>query len=147
MAITGSYSRTLDEKQRLAVPKRLRTQFAESGKDLDKLYVAPESEHSLGLYSSEAFENLATRLAEKTTNRAEVRNYLRLFYARAERVDLDGQGRIRIPDRLVEYARLDHEVMLVGVHDHAEIWDSKLWQEFLEKHTPNFDEMATKAFG
>ena len=143
MAITGSYSRTLDEKQRVAVPKRLRMQFAESGKGL---YIAPESEHSLGLYSSVAFDNLATRLAEKTTNRAEVRNYLRLFYARAERVDLDGQGRIRIPDRLVEYARLDHEIMLVGVHDHAEIWDSKLWQEFLEKHTPNFDEMATKAF-
>ena len=146
MALTGTYSRTLDEKQRLAVPKRLRMQFAESGKESARLYVAPESEHSLGLYSPAAFEKLAARLAEKTTNRAEVRNYLRLFYARAERVDLDGQGRIRIPDRLVEYARLDHAVTLVGVHDHAEIWDSKLWQEFLEKHTPNFDEMAMKAF-
>ena len=105
MAITGSYSRTLDEKQRIAVPKRLRVQFADSGQGL---YVAPESEHSLGLYSSDAFDNLATRLAQKTTNRAEVRNYLRLFYARAERVDLDGQGRIRIPDRLVEGVLYHH---------------------------------------
>ena len=146
MALTGTYSRTLDQKHRLAVPKRLRMQFSQSGQELASLYVAPESGESLGLYSPEAFEKLANRLAESTANRAEVRNYLRLFYARAERVDVDGQGRIRIPDRLVDYAHLRHEIMLIGVHDHAEIWDRKLWEDFLSKHTAHFDEMALKAF-
>ena len=90
MALTGTYSRTLDQKHRLAVPKRLRVQFSQTGQELASLYVAPESGESLGVYSPDAFEKLANRLAESTANRAEVRNYLRLFYARAERVDVDG---------------------------------------------------------
>lgn len=147
MALTGTYSRTIDEKRRLAVPKRLRVQFATSGEEPTSLYVAPETEHSLGLYSLESFEKLAARLADGTTNRAEVQNFLRLFYARAERVDMDGQGRIRIPERLMDYAQLKHDVMLLGVHDHAEIWDSATWEQFLEKHTADYDEMARKAFG
>ena len=147
MALTGTYSRTIDEKHRLAVPKRLRGQFAVAGEEATSLYVAPETEHSLGLYSLEAFEKLAERFAEGSTNRAEVQNFLRLFYARAERVDMGGQGRIRIPERLMKYAQLEHDVMLLGVHDHAEIWDRSTWEQFLEKHTADFDEMARKAFG
>ncbi len=143
MALTGTYSRTLDNKRRLAVPKRLREEFSKD--DLECLYVAPGTDQSLALYSPLAFETLATKLAGITSNRAEVRNYLRLFYARAEKVDLDNQGRIRIPDRLASLAKLDRDVVLLGVHDHAEIWDVTLWDSFLNQHTSHFDEMSDRA--
>jgi MraZ protein len=78
--------------------------------------------------------------------RADIRNYKRLFYGRAERVDLDSQGRIRIPDRLVAFANLQKDVVLIGVHDHVEIWDTVTWQQFLEKHTTDFDSMAAGVF-
>lgn len=139
MPLTGTYIRNLDEKQRLAVPKRLRVQF--STPEPTSLYVTPESEGSLGLYAPDAFERLAARLEAKSTNR----NYLRLFYARSEQVDLDNQGRIRIPERLAAYAQLKHNLVLVGVHDHAELWDQDVWEAFLERHTPEFDQMANDA--
>ena len=111
MTLTGTYARTLDDKHRLAVPKRLREQLGND--DLKSLFVTPETNQSLGLYSPEAFEQFAKRLQEHTSNRADFRNYLRLFYARAEEVELDSQGRIRIPDRLVEYGQLKHDVVLL----------------------------------
>lgn len=144
MPLTGTYQRNLDEKQRLAVPKRLRDQFGEG--ELTSLYVAPGTEKSLELYSPQAFNSLASKLSERTTNRAEVRNYLRLFYARADEVPLDKQGRIRIPERLVEFAGLKHDVVLLGVHDHAELWDLQVWEEFLRSQGSRYDEMATQAF-
>lgn len=144
MPLTGTYLRNLDEKYRLAVPKRLREQFSE--KEPASLYVAPGTECSLALYSPAAFERLADRLAERSSNRAEVRNYLRLFYARAEQVPLDTQGRIRLPERLIEYAHIDHDVVLLGVHDHAEIWNLQLWEQFFNEHISEFDSMATQAF-
>ena len=144
MVLTGTYSRSLDEKRRLAVPKRLRDEFG--NKDVTCLYIAPGTDRSLTLYAPDAFERLAQRLAQSSSNRADVRNYLRLFYARAEKVDLDGQGRIRIPDRLAMLAQLGREVVLLGVHDHAEIWDRAVWELFLEKHSTDFDEMAEQAF-
>lgn len=144
MPLTGTYERTLDDKQRLAVPKRLKEQF--SSEELTSLYIAPGTERSLTLYSPQAFNALASRLAEKATNRIDVRNYLRLFYARAEEVPLDGQGRLRIPERLVEFAQLKHDVVLLGVHDHAEVWDKQLWETFLQASSTQFDDLATHAF-
>lgn len=144
MPLTGTYQRNLDDKQRLAVPKRLRDQFGEG--EIHSLYVAPGTSRSLELYSPQAFNTLAVKLAERTTNRAEVRNYLRLFYARADEAPLDRQGRIRIPERLAEFAQLKHDVVLLGVHDHAELWDRTLWEEFLQSHGSQYDDMATQAF-
>ncbi|MEX0702827.1 MAG: division/cell wall cluster transcriptional repressor MraZ [Planctomycetales bacterium] len=144
MTLTGTYSRALDEKQRLAVPKRLREQFG--AEQIDSLYVAPGTDKSLSLYSPAAFEELARKLAQQSPNRAEVRNYLRLFYSQAESVPVDGQGRIRIPERLVAFAGLQKEIMLLGVQDHAEVWDREHWERFVAANEPGFDDMASRAF-
>lgn len=141
MALTGTYLRTLDEKRRVAVPKRLRDDFGEA--DLDSLMIAPGTEKSLVVYSPQGFERFAAKLAASGGHQ----NYLRLFYSSAERVDLDGQGRMRIPDRLADYAGLRREAYLLGVQDHAELWDKEGWDAFVTTHTPAFDEMAIKALG
>ena len=142
MALTGTYTRNLDEKNRLAVPKRLREEF--SADQLESLYVAPGTDRSLLLYAPKAFERLARRISRQSPNRA--RNYMRLFYSRAEKTELDSQGRIRIPERLIEFAQLDREVVLLGIEDHAEIWNAQVWEEFLGEHGAAFDEIAAQAF-
>ena len=142
MALSGTYARSLDEKQRLAVPKRLCEDFNEA--DLNNFYVARGTDKSLVLYSPAGFEKLARRISRQSANRD--RNYKRLFYSSAERVELDAQGRIRIPERLVEFAGLSREVVLVGVHDHAEIWDAAAWENFMKATGPAFDDIANQAF-
>lgn len=144
MALTGTYPRNLDEKKRLAVPKRLWDEFGEE--ELKSLYIAPGMDKSLALYSPTEFEKLANQIAQRPATRADVRTYTRLFYARAEKVDLDTQGRIRIPDRLADLAGLQRDVVLVGVHNHAEIWDAKIWEDYLAAQGPEFDEYASQAF-
>jgi MraZ protein len=142
--LTGNYTRVIDEKLRVAIPKPLRRQLSQE-EDLT-LFVAPGTERSLFLFSPASFHDLGERVAQRATNRAESRNYLRLFYSNAEEVTLDVQSRIRIPERLVTHAALKHDVVLVGVHDHAEIWDKELWDAFLSAHTSQFDDMASHAF-
>jgi MraZ protein len=144
MPLTGTYSRNLDDKRRLAVPKQLRDEFGDA--KLASLFIAPGTDRSLALYSEAAFDRLAQRLADHSPNSADVRNYLRLFYARAERAELDSQGRIRIPERLVQLAELERNVVLLGVHDHAEIWNQDHWESFLGEHSREFDRMASQAF-
>ena len=144
MALTGTFERNLDDKRRLAIPKRLREGF--SNEEFNCLYIAPGTDGSLSLYDSKAFDRLAKRFAQSESNSIGNRNYLRLFYARAEKSDLDSQGRIRIPDRLADHAHITREVVLLGVHDHAEVWDRRRWQSFLEEHSPEFDQMAEHVF-
>jgi len=139
MPLMGTILRTLDEKRRLAVPKRIKDDFAEE--PLDSLIIATGTERSLVVYSPKGFEKYAARLSSAPENQ----RYLRLFYASAERVEFDSQSRIRIPDRLAEYAGLSRDVYLLGVQDHVELWDKEAWDNFQATHTPEFDQLAFKA--
>ncbi len=145
MSLTGTYHRTVDEKQRLAVPKKLKEALLLETEYT--VYVAPETDRALTLYSGHEFDRRATRLVELSAQRTEVRNYQRLYYSQAEQVELDAQGRIRLPERLMEFAGIEQEVVLLGVHDHIEIWDRIRWGDFLQQHSAEFDKMSTAALG
>ena len=110
------------------------------------MYIAPGTDQSLALYTEEAFARLADRLAQASPTRQDVRTFNRLFYARAQRVELDSQGRVRIPPELAELARLDKEVVLLGVQDHMEIWAAERWKSYLAERQGHYDEIAEAAF-
>lgn len=145
MLLTGSFARALDEKLRIAVPKRFRD--ALTGPECEALYVAPGTDRSLAVYSEESLNRLAERLASVSPTRQDVRAFSRLFYARAQRVEVDSQGRMRIPSDLAELAQLSKEVVLLGVQDHLEIWSAENWRAYLDEKQPRYDDVAETAFG
>ena len=145
MFLTGTFSRSIDEKLRVAIPKRLRDEL-ERPKG-GGLYVAPGTDQSLALYAEEAFARLAEHLAGASPTRKDVRAFTRLFYARAQRVELDSQGRVRIPRELADLARLEKEVVLLGVQDHLELWSAERWEAYLAEKQTHYDEIAEAAFG
>jgi MraZ protein len=51
-----------------------------------------------------------------------------------------------IPDRLVQLAGLKHEVILLGVRDHLELWDAGRWEDYLAQNASRFDAVAEGAF-
>ena len=143
MALTGTYERTMDDKLRLAIPRQLRDGFRDASSE--ELYLAPGNEGCLSVFSKAGFEAFATKMATVSTGRVQVRNFLRLYYSQAECVQVDKQSRIRIPDRLVKMAELKHNVVLIGVHDHVEIWDKERWDSFLSQNESQFDTLTTEA--
>jgi MraZ protein len=144
MFLTGAFGRSIDEKLRVAIPRRLREAW---GCDRQQgIYIAPGTDQSLALYAEEAFARLADRLAQASPTRQDVRTFNRLFYARAQRVELDSQGRVRVPPELAELARLDKEVVLLGVQDHIEIWAADRWKSYLAERQGHYDEIAEAAF-
>jgi MraZ protein len=144
MLLTGTFTRAVDEKLRLAIPKRLRDALDchEGG----VLYVAPGTDQSLALYSENALARLAERLAAVSPTRQDVRAFTRLFYAQAQQVEVDRQGRIRIPPELAKLAGLDSSAVLLGVQDHLELWAADRWQAYLANKQTHYDEIAETAF-
>ena len=143
MALTGTFERTVDDKLRLAIPRPLRDGFPEA--DAEEFFLAPGNEGCLSMYSTAGFEAFATKMASVSTGRVQVRNFLRLYYSQAERVQVDKQSRIRIPERLTKMAELKHNVVLIGVHDHVEIWDKERWDLFLSQNGSQFDALTAEA--
>ena len=144
MVLTGTYVRSIDEKLRVAIPKSLRE--AVKCRQGGVLYVAPETDGSLAIYTEEAFGRLAERLTSASPTGHHVRAFTRLFYARAQRVELDGQGRIRISSELANLAQLGREAVLLGVQDHLELWARDRWDTYLADKQARYDEIAEAAF-
>lgn len=142
MLLTGTYPRSLDDKNRIALPKRARELLAEP----KILFVTPGPDQCLWLYTKEGLEQLAEKLDRTPATDAEARIFRRLYFAQTEAVDVDRTGRILIPDRLVQFASLAHEVILIGVRDHLELWNAERWQQYLAQNAPRFDAVAEGAF-
>jgi MraZ protein len=142
MLLTGTHPRTLDEKKRLVLPKKVREQLG----DPATLFVTPGPDQCLWVYTQASLEQLAERLDQTPATDAEARVFRRLYFAQMEAVDVDRSGRILVPDRLLQFAGLEHDVALIGVRDHIELWDARRWQDYLTANAPRFDAVAEGAF-
>jgi MraZ protein len=142
MLLTGTHLRSLDDKNRMALPRRVREQLEAP----ETLFVTPGPDQCLWLYTQAGLEQLAAKLDEAPATDAEARVFRRLYFAQTEAVDVDRTGRILIPERLVQFAGLRHEVVLIGVRDHLELWDAQRWQRYLAENAPRFDAVAEGAF-
>jgi MraZ protein len=142
MLLTGTHPRTLDDKKRMLLPRRVREMLD----DPETLFVAPGPDQCLWVYTQAGLEQLAAKLDQAPATDAEARVFRRLYFAQTEAVDVDRTGRILIPERLLQFAGLRHEVVLLGVRDHLELWDAQRWQRYLAENAPRFDAVAEGAF-
>ena len=141
MLLTGNYERTLDEKLRLALPKPLRESLSDEG----PLIVTPGTDGSLALFPEASFAAFAEKLAARSPTGRDVRAFSRLLYAQSHRVEVDAQGRIRLPAELAQLAGLEDDVILLGVGDRIELWNKSRWEAYLSDLTPRYDQLAEAA--
>lgn len=122
--LIGSYVSTLGDKRRVAVPKRFLTELGEHP-ILAKWY-----EDCLLLVSDDFWQKLLGRLTgEAKVLKLGVRDIERFILGSAFTVDADAQGRIILPDLLVNYAKLKKDLVFVGLTDRVEIWDKEVWDK------------------
>lgn len=134
----GEYKHNLDYKGRVAVPKKFRTELKSGAiitKGLDKC---------LFLYPKESWEQLTERLRQLSVTQADTRAFGRYLFGGASEVEFDSLGRIKIPDYLLAYASLSKEVMLVGLLDRVEIWNSKKWEKLAVEIESKGESIAEK---
>ena len=143
MLLTGTFRRTIDQKERISIPKPLRELML--GTEGSGQFVAPGMDGCLSVMPEETFRALSRRLAERSPAAREVRDYSRLFFSRAHRVVPDSQARLRLPSELVQWAGLEGEVAIVGAGDRLEIWAGQRWDRYVAQRAEKFDELAELA--
>jgi len=121
--LLGQHEHSLDDKNRLTLPARLREQLG------DRLVVTAGLDGCLNAYAEGEWESQVRRIRELDSLSRESRMMQRYFFASAVPVELDKQGRIVLPASLLEHAGIEREVTVAGVHDHLEIWDRARWHE------------------
>jgi MraZ protein len=126
--LLGTHTYQLDPKGRISLPARFREAFADGavltlGQD-GCLFCFPRAE-----WDARAAEVRSLPLSD-----AGSRAYSRLFFGKAERADLDGQGRLLVPQRLRAEVGLDKEAVVLGVSERMEIWDRAAHERYESLH-------------
>ena len=121
--LIGQYKSKLTDKDRLALPKKLRNSLGE------EMVIARWYENCLVLVSGNGWEDLLGRLSGTAGPITEpVRDIDRFIYGMAFEVKLDKQGRFIVPELLKEYAGIKSEVVFIGLGDRVEIWSASEWK-------------------
>lgn len=124
--MTGEYQHSLDSKGRLSIPARLRDELG------NVFYVTLSMEKCLSAYSAESWQKFLDKIEEMPYVKQQK---MRPLFSQAARCELDGQGRILIPQKMRDFAGLIKNVTVVGCNNHAEFWDSERWNAINTKET------------
>ena len=136
--LLGEHEHSLDDKNRLTLPAKLRVAFE------DGVVVSRGLDGCLFAYPRDEWEALAARITSLDPLGEDGRAMRRHFFAGASQGELDKQGRLVLPPTLLEHAGLGREVTVAGVYDHLEIWDRAKWRQQLHEVEGSAEDVAER---
>ncbi|MFS0701290.1 division/cell wall cluster transcriptional repressor MraZ [Cellulomonas sp. 179-A 4D5 NHS] len=136
----GTYTPRLDDKGRLILPAKFRSQLAPG------LVMTRGQERCLFLLPMDEFRRMHEQIRQAPVTSKQARDYLRVFLSGASDEMPDKQGRISIPPMLRTYAGLDREVAVIGAGTRVEIWDLAAWETYLAEQEAGYAETAEEVF-
>ncbi len=83
----------------------------------------------LAIYPLPEWERIEREIQDLPTLKPAVKRFQRLMLGYATDLELDGNGRLLLPQSLRDYAQLDKAVVLVGLGNKLELWSEPLWLE------------------
>ncbi len=124
--LLGKTNITLDTKGRIAIPARYREQLV----DLcdGKLVVALNPiDGCLNIYPQGEWQKCMRKMDQVQNKSHDFRELQRVIYANANEIDMDGSGRVLIPQELRETVGLQKNAVLIGHNDKFELWSEEEW--------------------
>lgn len=137
----GEYNHTIDTKGRVIIPAKFRDKLGEA------FVITKGLDGCLYGYANEDWQVFEDKLSSLSITNKDSRQFTRFFLAGAADCEVDKQGRILIPSVLREFARLEKDVVLVGVSRRIEIWNKEKWSEITAQYDDNMDEIAANLDG
>jgi MraZ protein len=124
----GSELCMLDAKGRITVPARMRRNLTAEANNT--FVILRSFDPCVNLYPADEFAQFDAKLSAALSEGDEdAREFARGIYATADEATLDSQGRLNIPDHLLEWAGVKKESMLIGNRSHLELWNPKTYEQ------------------
>ena len=123
---SGAYEHSVDGKGRTVIPARFRAKLGER-------FVMTRGLHGcLWVFSERAWPDVQTKLVPRTLLDQRGIRLERYFLGAACECVPDKQGRVAIPQMLMEHAGIKSgdSIWIVGLTDKLEVWNKSRWDEF-----------------
>ena len=136
--LIGQYNHSIDDKKRLAIPNKFKSVFGK------KVVVTRGLDTCVFVYTIKEWGKIAEKLVSGSLGSKDSRDLNRFFLSGATEVEVDGAGRILIPEYLKEFAKLKDKVIFAGLYSRAEIWNEEEWEKKQNDVSSRADEVAGK---
>lgn len=130
----GSFQHSLDPKKRLTIPAVWRAQVGKP----ESLYVLPDfHDRCLNVIPAAEMRLKLEKARQYALSNAKAQEFLRKLGANSDLVSWDTQGRIRICDKLLNFAGIEDQVTMVGAFNKFQLW--------CPRHHPDSEEIDQAA--
>lgn len=141
----GEFECRLDSKSRLALPAALKKQLPPEANG--RFVINRGFEKHLALYPLHEWELITSQLNRLNLFVQKNRQFVRYFHRGATELMLDNSGRLLLPRRLLSYAGIQEELILLAYGNRIECWDRELYDTLLENEPEDFASLAEEIMG
>ena len=124
--MTGNFEHKIDAKGRLFIPSTLRDELGEV------FHVTISVEECLTAYSKDSWEHFLEKVRAMPIRK---QSKMRPFFSNAARCEMDGQGRILLPQKLRDRIGLGKDVTVVGAGTFVQFWDTETFKQIDDQET------------
>ena len=138
--LLGEFNHSIDAKNRMFIPAKFREELGES-------FVIFRSvrDRYIKVLSNEEWAKYTAPI--KALPRKDAERAMRLLTQDAASVSPDAQGRIIIPQALLDHAGISKDAVVVGCDDYVEIWAAELRVTCIEEEDPGAVRATLESFG
>ena len=141
----GNHPTRVDEKGRLKVPAEFKRVIDE--KYAQKFYITSVDGTIAQVYPFEEWERIEQKLAALSTYNPTKKKFLNRTNYYGQVVEMDGQGRLLIPQILREAAQIRGEVAVLGNLTYLEVrnleaLDKEIKEPFTDEDTKTLDDLG-----
>ncbi|MEP0821615.1 MAG: division/cell wall cluster transcriptional repressor MraZ [Ignavibacterium sp.] len=136
----GRYSYSVDNKGRVALPAKLRKSVSPAANDT--FILTRGFEQCLFLYPQDEWMRLEESIRNLSPSNPQHRFFVRTLLQWSSDCQLDSQARITLPQDLLKFAGIDNEVLILGVLERIEIWNPKVYEEYMNNQPATYETVA-----
>ncbi len=131
----GTYYHTLEDQNRISVPKSFRTELTPGS------VITYGLDGCLFLFTADSWSKLSDKLSALPLTNKAARDFLRLLTYNASPVELDKLGRTKLSGNIIELAGLKKDVVFAGALTRVEIWDKDRYHAYVDGLTSQTGEL------
>lgn len=134
--LLGEYKHSIDSKGRIIIPAKFREKLGEN------FIVTRGLDGCLFGYPADEWEEVEEKLQKLPMAKRDARKFTRFFYSAATECKIDKQGRVNLPQTLIDFAELEKSCYLIGVSNRIEIWSKDNWDSFTKEAEDSYEDIA-----
>ena len=139
----GEYDITIDEKNRLLIPAEVRRSL-DPERDGEAFFVIIGWNRKTWMYPERGYEELVAKIASTMPPGEDKLAFEQIYFATANRVEWDKQGRLLVPESSRRRTNLNRDITMIGARDHLELWNKEDWEVRREELFARSAELAIK---